>query len=321
MKKQIKLQEKQTVAPGYGQDILDTLDSINQYRYEISKTPLLKAEEEITLARAMSEGRKADKSLRHRSGATDRGRLTATVQRGEQARRKLVQANTRLVISIAKRYRNWGAPFGDLIQEGNLGLIHAADKFDYKRGVRFSTYATWWIRQSVTRAIAEQGRLIRLPVHLWEKVNRTARIERELEQELGREPTVPEVAQRAGTTPRKITQLAKNAQHPLSLEMPVGETGERNLGDTIADDIAPDPFELASRTVLRDEIGKALATLTPREERIMALRFGMGGGGTHTLDEIGDELGFTRERVRQIEVEALRKLRRHNPRLQAYLQN
>lgn len=299
----------------------DSLDAINQYRHEISKTPLLSAADEKKLAQAMSKGRQAEKLLARRSSAGKRAQLTAAVQRGERARHKLVQANTRLVISIAKKYRNWGAPFGDLIQEGNLGLIHAADKFDYKRGVRFSTYATWWIRQSVTRAIAEQGRLIRLPVHLWEKVNRTARVERELEQELGREPTTHEVAVKIGTTPRKIEQLAKNAAQPLSLETPVGEEGDRNLGETIADDIAPDPFEIASRTVLRDEIGKALATLTPREERIMELRFGMSGGGSHTLDEIGDELGFTRERVRQIEVEALRKLRRHNPKLHAYLQN
>ncbi len=319
--KQINLQKKKITGQDHWQENLDTLDSINQYRHEISKTPLLTAAEEKKLARAMSAGRKAEKLLRHRTSAKERAHLIQAIQRGERARRKLVQANTRLVISIAKKYRNWGAPFGDLIQEGNLGLIHAADKFDYRRGVRFSTYATWWIRQSVTRAIAEQGRLIRLPVHLWEKVNRTARVERALEQELGREPTAQEIAFKVGTTPRKIAQLAKNAEQPLSLEMPVGEEGERNLGETIADDIAPDPFEVASRTVLRDEIGKALASLTPREERIMELRFGMSGGGAHTLDEIGDELGFTRERVRQIEVEALRKLRRHNPRLQSYLQN
>lgn len=300
---------------------LEITDSVNQYRYDISATPLLTPSEEMNLAKAMSVGARARKNLRRHANAAQRARLTEMVRVGDQARRKLVQANTRLVLSIAKKYRNWGVPLSDLIQEGNLGLIHAADKFDYRRGFRFSTYATWWIRQSVTRAIAEQGRLIRLPVHLWEKVNRTGQVARKLEQELGRTPTTTEVAEKIGTAPQKIEQLEKNAQHPLSLEMRVGDEGDTALGEILADDIAPDPFELAFRDILRKDLKRVLATLSPREERIMQLRFGLTDGHAHTLDEIGDELGFTRERIRQIETEALRKIRRHSPALQNYLRN
>lgn len=302
-------------------EMLEINDTVNQYRYDISTTPLLAAAEEMKLAKAMSAGRRARASLRRHPSASQRARLTETVRLGDRARRKLVQANTRLVLSIARKYRNWGVPLSDLIQEGNLGLIHAADKFDYRRGFRFSTYATWWIRQSVTRAIAEQGRLIRLPVHLWEKVNRTGQVARILEQELGREPTTVEVAERIGTAPQKIEQLARNAQHPLSLEMRVGEEGDTALGEVLADTIAPDPFETALHGILRKDLKTVLASLSPREERIVQLRFGLSDGQAHTLDEIGDQLGFTRERIRQIEAEALRKIRRHNPALQNYLRN
>lgn len=300
---------------------LEVNDTVNQYRYDISATPLLTPSEEFELARAMSAGKRAHTRLRRHANADQRARLTEIARKGDVARRKLVQSNTRLVLSIAKKYRNWGVPLSDLIQEGNLGLIHAADKFDYRRGFRFSTYATWWIRQSVTRAIAEQGRLIRLPVHLWEKVNRTGQVARRLEQELGREPTTKEVAERIGTAPQKIEQLTKNSQHPLSLEMRVGDEGDTPLGEILADNISPDPFELAFRNILRKDMKSILSTLTPREERIMQLRFGLTDGYAHTLDEIGDELGFTRERIRQIEAEALRKIRRHNPALQNYIRN
>jgi RNA polymerase primary sigma factor len=300
---------------------LEVNDTVNQYRYDISATPLLTPSEEMQLAKAMSAGQRARTNLRRHANADQRARLTEIARKGDLARRKLVQANTRLVMSIAKKYRNWGVPLSDLIQEGNLGLIHAADKFDYRRGFRFSTYATWWIRQSVTRAIAEQGRLIRLPVHLWEKVNRTGQVARKLEQELGREPTTKEVAERVGTSPHKIEQLGKNSQHPLSLEMRVGDEGDTPLGEILADDISPDPFEFAFHNILRKDMKSVLSTLTPREERIMQLRFGLTDGYAHTLDEIGDELGFTRERIRQIEAEALRKIRRHNPSLQNYIRN
>jgi RNA polymerase primary sigma factor len=300
---------------------LEVSDTVNQYRYDISATPLLTASEEVELAKAMSAGQRAHTRLRRHANADQRARLAEIAHKGDLARRQLVQANTRLVLSIAKKYRNWGVPLSDLIQEGNLGLIHAADKFDYRRGFRFSTYATWWIRQSVTRAIAEQGRLIRLPVHLWEKVNRTGQVAQKLEQELGRQPTTKEVAERIGTAPQKIEQLSKNSQHPLSLEMRVGDEGDTPLGEILADTISPDPFDLAFRNILRKDMKTILSMLSPREERIMQLRFGLIDGHAHTLDEIGDELGFTRERIRQIEVEALRKIRRHNPALQYYLRN
>jgi RNA polymerase primary sigma factor len=301
----------------------ETDDAVNLYRNEISRTPLLTAAEEIKLASAMKKGNRARALLRRRTGnSVKRARLAATVRKGDQARRKLVQANARLVISIAKNYRGWGVPFSDLIQEGNLGLIHAADKFDHTRGFKFSTYATWWIRQSVRRAIAEQGRTIRLPVHKWEKVNKLARVSRELEQALGRKPTPNEVAQELGMTLEKIERLVEHSQQLLSLDMPVGE-GDTSLGELIADDIAPEPAEAATKAVLREQVRGALSSLNEREERILKLRYGLSDGQEHTLDEIGAQLGKTRERIRQIEAEALRKLRHpaRSRQLRGYLSN
>lgn len=299
-------------------------DAVDQYSPAISRIPLLTAKEEIELAKAMELGRRASRRLqRDHLSTTEHSRLTKIIRQGNQARERLIEANSRLVVSIAKKYRGWSVPFPDLIQEGNLGLIHAADKFDFKRGFRFSTYATWWIRQSVTRAIAEQGRTIRLPVHTWEKVNQLTRVSRRLEQELGHKPTPEEVAEEMGTAPEKVERLIKNSQQPLSLEMPLGENGDAHLSDIIPDEIAPEPSEAAAKQILRDELGGALSTLSAREERVLKLRFGLNDGRERTLDEIGAQLGKTRERIRQIEMKALRKLRHpaHSRKLRGYLEN
>lgn len=305
-------------------DSLAMDDTLSQYKKEISRTPLLTAAEEVELAATMKAGRSARLWLNHhRASPAKRARLVKIARRGERARQKLIQANSRLVVSIAKRYRGWDVPFPDLIQEGNLGLIHAADKFDYQRGFRFSTYATWWIRQSIARAIAEQGRTIRLPVHTWEKVNQLTRVSHQLEQELGRRPTPEEVAEEMGTAPEKVERLIENSRQPLSLEMPLGEDGDSTLGDIISDEIAPEPSAAAAKQILREELEDTLTSLTPREERVLKLRFGLNDGRERTLDEIGAQLGKTRERIRQIEAKALRKLRHpaRSRRLRGYLEN
>src|SRR5512143_2007800 len=222
-------------------------DSVNQYFAEIARTPLLSAEEEIELGKTMATGRRARARLRQPSlSSVERRRLDQLAEEGDQARRKLIEANSRLVISIAKKYRNRGVPFGDLIQEGNLGLMHAAEKFDYKRGFKFSTYATWWIRQSVTRAIADQGRMIRLPVHASDKVNKLGLVSRELEQEMGRPATAAEIAARLGTTPYKVERLQERSRQPLSLDLPIGEEGDMTLSDFIPDDPTMSPPEMVT---------------------------------------------------------------------------
>lgn len=279
------------------------------YQVVIANNPLLSAEEEVKLARAMEVGRRAHARLRHPRSSAGRNRLQKLVVEGDQARKRLIEANFRLVMAIANKYSGSSLPVADLIQEGNIGLIRATDKFDYSRGFRFSTYATWWIRQAIQRAIADQGRTIRLPVHIWEKVSTITRISQELFQELGRKPSPEEIAEKLHSTPKKVEQLLNIAQQPASLEKPLGDDGDANLADFLADEDSPDPSETAARELMADELRDALKSLTPREERILQLRYGMKDGQSHTLEEVGEKMGYTRERIRQIEREALRKLR------------
>lgn len=259
-------------------------DHVRMYLKEIGKVPLLSVDEEIELARLMSEG-------------------------DEAAKKKLTEANLRLVVSIAKRYVGRGMLFLDLIQEGNLGLIKAVEKFDYTKGYKFSTYATWWIRQAITRAIADQARTIRIPVHMVETINKLIRVSRQLLQELGREPSPEEIAKEMGMSLEKVREIMKIAQEPVSLETPIGEEEDSHLGDFIPDDDAPAPSEAASFMLLKEQLMDVLNTLTPREEKVLRLRFGLEDGRARTLEEVGGVFDVTRERIRQIEAKALRKLR------------
>ena len=259
-------------------------DPVRMYLKEIGKVSLLTAEEEIDLAQRMEAG-------------------------DEMAKRQLAEANLRLVVSIAKRYVGRGMLFLDLIQEGNLGLIKAVEKFDYRKGFKFSTYATWWIRQAITRAIADQARTIRIPVHMVETINKLIRVSRQLLQEYGREPLPEEIAEEMGITEEKVREILKIAQEPVSLETPIGEEEDSHLGDFIPDDDAPAPAEAAAFTLLKDQLMEVLDTLTPREEKVLRLRFGLDDGRARTLEEVGKEFNVTRERIRQIEAKALRKLR------------
>ena len=259
-------------------------DPVRMYLKEIGKVPLLTAEEEIDIAQRMEQG-------------------------DEEAKQKLTEANLRLVVSIAKRYVGRGMLFLDLIQEGNLGLIKAVDKFDYRKGYKFSTYATWWIRQAITRAIADQARTIRIPVHMVETINKLIRVSRQLLQEYGREPTPDEIAKVMDISENKVREIIKIAQEPVSLETPIGEEEDSHLGDFIPDDDAPAPAEAASFTLMKEQLLDVLDTLTPREEKVLRLRFGLDDGHQRTLEEVGREFKVTRERIRQIEAKALRKLR------------
>ncbi len=259
-------------------------DPVRMYLKEIGKVPLLDAEEEKELARRMADG-------------------------DEAAKNKLVEANLRLVVSIAKRYVGKGMFFLDLIQEGNLGLMKAVEKFDYQKGYKFSTYATWWIRQAITRAIADQARTIRIPVHMVETIHKVSRYSRQMLQELGREATADEIGEKMGMSAEKVREIMKIAQDPVSLETPIGEEEDSHLGDFIPDDDTPAPADAASATILREVIERELHTLTPREEHVIKLRFGLYDGRTRTLEEVGKEFDITRERIRQIEAKALRKLR------------
>ena len=291
-------------------DLIDIDDSISLYLKEIGRVPLLTADEEVSLAKRMERGRDARQKLT--LGADDpneRDRLLLAVKDGQAAQEHLIKANSRLVVSVAKKYVGRGVPFLDLIQEGNIGLIRAVKKFDYRRGYKFSTYATWWIRQAVTRAIADQGRTIRVPVHMYEQINRLTRTSRQLVQELGRDPTTDEIAERLGVPPRKVEQIIRVSQRPLSLEMPVGEEEDSYLGDFIEDAEADSPTDSASQTMLRQVIDEIFESLTPREVRILQLRFGLVDGYSYTLEEVGKKFGVTRERIRQIEAQALGRLR------------
>lgn len=298
-------------------------DSISLYLKEIGRVPLLTAEEEVSLAKRMENGRLSRESLQ--GGEDDweeRERLLWQVRDGQAAQEHLIKANSRLVVSVAKKYVGRGVPFLDLIQEGNIGLIRAVKKFDYRRGYKFSTYATWWIRQAVTRAIADQGRTIRVPVHMYEQINRLTRTSRQLVQELGRDPTTEEIAEELGVTPRKVEHIMRVSQRPLSLEMPVGEEEDSYLGDFIEDEDADSPSEAAGQQLLREVIDEIFQSLTPREVRILQLRFGLVDGYCYTLEEVGKKFGVTRERIRQIEAQALSRLRHpsRSRKLRDYLQ-
>ncbi len=275
-------------------DGVSTDDPVRMYLKEIGKVPLLTAAEEIEIARQMGLSKSDDPAERE---------LAA------QAKSKLAEANLRLVVSIAKRYVGRGMQFLDLIQEGNLGLIKAVEKFDYAKGYKFSTYATWWIRQAITRAIADQARTIRIPVHMVETINKLIRISRQLLQEYGREPQPEEIAEYMGISEEKVREIIKIAQEPVSLETPIGEEEDSHLGDFIPDDEAPAPAEAAAFTLLKEQLMDVLDTLTPREEKVLRLRFGLDDGRARTLEEVGKEFNVTRERIRQIEAKALRKLR------------
>jgi RNA polymerase primary sigma factor len=263
------------------------------------------------LARQFEEGRNGRRELAQnpRLSEDSKDRLFIVIERGEAARTHLIRANTRLVVSIAKRYLGQGVPFLDLIQEGNLGLIKAVEKFDYRRGHRFSTYATWWIRQAITRALADQGRVIRLPVHLSDRIRKVYQVAQQLEQDWGRQPTPEEIAQELSLPPQKVQWMLKVSQRPLSLEKPVGEEEDSELGSFIPDDDSPTPSDSAYHNLLQEKLDDILTSLTPREARILRLRFGLQDGRSYTLEEVGRKFGLTRERIRQIEHEALDRLR------------
>jgi RNA polymerase primary sigma factor len=276
-------------------------DPVRMYLKEIGRVPLLSMEDEKTLAMAIEAG---ENELLKNGTADNR-----IVIHGEEAKRRLTEANLRLVVSIAKKYVGRGMLFLDLIQEGNLGLIRAVEKFDYRKGYKFSTYATWWIRQAITRALADQARTIRIPVHMVETINRLIKISRQLLQELGRDPTVEEIASEMGLTPEKVREVIKISQEPISLETPIGEEEDSHLGDFIEDQEAVAPAEAASVMLLKEKMQDVLKNLTERERKVLVLRFGLEDGHQRTLEEVGQEFGVTRERIRQIEAKALRKLR------------
>ncbi len=285
-------------------------DTIGLYLKEIGQVPLLVQEEEVALAKRMERGRKAEKELEEDGlNPERRAELEALVEDGRAAREHLVRANSRLVISVAKKYIGRGVPFLDLIQEGNIGLIRASNKFNYRLGHKFSTYATWWIRQAVTRAIADQSRTIRVPVHMGDQINRLLRTSHRLTQELGREPTTEELARALDVPTQKVEQMIAFARRPLSLDMPIDSEEDSVLGDFIKDQEAVAPPAAVSSSILHEEITKILHELPPREVRILQLRYGLVDGETYTLEEVGKKLGVTRERVRQIEAQALSRLR------------
>jgi len=297
---------------------------VGLYLKEMARVPLLTTEQEVDLAKRIERGKQAEAELAKRNGSSAAKRaitLQASVQDARGARDHLIKANTRLVVSIAKKYMARGVPFLDLIQEGNLGLMKAVEKFDYRRGFRFSTYATWWIRQTITRSIADQGRTIRVPVHMSDRIRRLYRVARELEQDLGRKPSPEEIAQRMELDPRKVQWMMRVSWRPLSLESPVGEEEDSELGSFVEDETTPTPTQSAYQNLLRDKIEEVLSSLSPREARILRLRFGLHNGRSYTLEEVGQKFGLTRERIRQIEGKALRRLRhpRRSRQLRDYL--
>ena len=297
-------------------------DPVRMYLKEIGKVPLLSAEDEIDFAQKMEAGAVAQEKiaiLEKRIGNVDEveeaeikeeiERLKEDLEAGDEAKKRLAEANLRLVVSIAKRYVGRGMLFLDLIQEGNLGLIKAVEKFDYRKGYKFSTYATWWIRQAITRAIADQARTIRIPVHMVETINKLIRVSRQLLQELGREPTPEEIAEEMKLPVERVREILKISQEPVSLETPIGEEEDSHLGDFIQDDNVPVPADAAAFTLLKEQLVEVLSTLTEREQKVLRLRFGLDDGRARTLEEVGKEFNVTRERIRQIEAKALRKLR------------
>ena len=287
-------------------------DPVRMYLKEIGKVPLLSAEEEIELAQQMEAGDMAQIQIEEMGDELDeetKKELNKLIATGDYAKKKLAEANLRLVVSIAKRYVGRGMLFLDLIQEGNLGLIKAVEKFDYRKGYKFSTYATWWIRQAITRAIADQARTIRIPVHMVETINKLIRVSRQLLQELGREPTPEEIAEEMNLPVERVREILKISQEPVSLETPIGEEEDSHLGDFIQDDNVPVPADAAAFTLLKEQLVEVLGTLTEREQKVLRLRFGLDDGRARTLEEVGKEFNVTRERIRQIEAKALRKLR------------
>jgi RNA polymerase primary sigma factor len=287
-------------------------DTVGLYLKEMARVPLLSTEEEVELAKRLEAGNKARAEMVRLGDQIDddkRHELEAVIEDGKAARDHLIKANTRLVVSIAKKYMGRGVHFLDLIQEGNLGLMKAVEKFDYTRGYRFSTYATWWIRQTITRAIADQGRTIRVPVHMSDRIRRLYKTARQLEQENGRKPTPEEIAARMDLEPRKVQWMLKVSWRPMSLERPVGEEEDSELGSFIEDLTTPTPTQSAYQNLLREKVEEVLGTLTAREARILRLRFGLQNGRSYTLEEVGQKFGLTRERIRQIEGKALRRLR------------
>ena len=297
-------------------------DPVRMYLKEIGKVPLLSADEEIELAQNMEDGAVATEKINVLKGRLDGASeeekaeikeeiktLQRDVDKGADAKKRLAEANLRLVVSIAKRYVGRGMLFLDLIQEGNLGLIKAVEKFDYKKGYKFSTYATWWIRQAITRAIADQARTIRIPVHMVETINKLIRVSRQLLQELGREPSPEEIAKEMNMPVERVREILKISQEPVSLETPIGEEEDSHLGDFIKDDNVPVPADAAAFTLLKEQLEEVLGTLTERDQKVLTLRFGLEDGRARTLEEVGKEFNVTRERIRQIEAKALRKLR------------
>nr|WP_325240166.1 RNA polymerase sigma factor RpoD [uncultured Oscillibacter sp.] len=312
------MEEEELVDPNTLVNSFSIDDPVRMYLKEIGKVALLTPEEEVSLAQAMSAGNEAAEKLADLRRQREEGQevdpaLEAALRKefraGETAKQKLAEANLRLVVSIAKRYVGRGMLFLDLIQEGNLGLIKAVEKFDYTKGYKFSTYATWWIRQAITRAIADQARTIRIPVHMVETINKVIRVSRQLLQELGHDPSPNEIAAEMNMPVDKVREIMKIAQEPVSLETPIGEEEDSHLGDFIPDEGASEPSEAASFTLLKEQLMDVLSTLTPREEKVLKLRFGIEDGRTRTLEEVGKEFNVTRERIRQIEAKALRKLR------------
>ena len=310
-----EISEEEIVDPSTMVDSFGTDDPVRMYLKEIGKVNLLTSEEEINLAQIMGAGNEAKEQLEELEKMGEeipeevRRELEKAIKKGERAKQRLAEANLRLVVSIAKRYVGRGMQFLDLIQEGNLGLIKAVEKFDFTKGFKFSTYATWWIRQAITRAIADQARTIRIPVHMVETINKVIRVSRQLLQELGHDPSPEEIAEEMNMPVDRVREILKIAQEPVSLETPIGEEEDSHLGDFIPDEDASEPAEAASFTLLKEQLVDVLGTLTPREEKVLKLRFGIEDGRTRTLEEVGKEFNVTRERIRQIEAKALRKLR------------
>ena len=310
-----EIPEEEIVDPNTLVDSFGIDDPVRMYLKEIGKVDLLTSEQEVALAQTMGRGQEVQKTLEEMQAEgieldpEAKKAMEKEIKAGERAKQSLAEANLRLVVSIAKRYVGRGMLFLDLIQEGNLGLIKAVEKFDYTKGYKFSTYATWWIRQAITRAIADQARTIRIPVHMVETINKVIRVSRQLLQELGHDPTPEEISEEMNMPVDKVREILKIAQEPVSLETPIGEEEDSHLGDFIPDEDASEPSEAASFTLLKEQLVEVLSTLTPREEKVLKLRFGIEDGRTRTLEEVGKEFNVTRERIRQIEAKALRKLR------------